>query len=261
MSDTTYRPERSDELADRYMEIRGFRSEALAKYGASEISVIAGPPVRLSLPAVGFDRPGNAKKRIGPFRFYDRPPVIRFVEALLRKRNGVRVLEIGPGGGELAHELRLRFGSKIEAYYGLDRDRAVTGDFASVGSIDELPTGIDIVIAGEVIEHMSADELFRTILRPLRCKLNAGAAFILSTPNPTSPGGVARDFTHVQRYPWYDLYAIFRLAFENVEIYRSFYLYEPKRLLLLIPRILLCSILELEWCDGLVCVATGPRDV
>jgi hypothetical protein len=252
-------PTSASPLADRYLEIRRFRSEGLARYGASEISVFAGPPVRVSVPFVGFRPRGNVKKRLGPLAFVDRPPVIEFVEKALRDRPSAAILEIGPGDGGLCRDLRARFGSKIRTYHALDRDPSIRGEFVRAESIDTLPDGIDLVIASEVIEHMTADDLFAKLLIPLHAKLAKSATIVISTPNPTAPGGIGRDFTHVQRYPWYDLYALFRLAFENVDVYRNFYAYEAKRIALLLPRIALCGVLELEWCDGLVCVASMPK--
>jgi hypothetical protein len=92
----------------------------------------------------------------------------------------------------------------------------------------------------------------------LTSKLSPSGSFVLSTPNPLAPGGIARDFTHTQRYPWYDLYAVFRLAFREVNVYRTHYVFSFRRLLQLIPRFVLCLLLELEWCDTLICVAKRP---
>jgi hypothetical protein len=250
---------RIDELADRYLEIRAFRSEALAKYKATELSLFSGPKPRVLIPKIRIGGANAPKKRLGPVSFYDNPPVLEFLERELERRDSVAILEIGPGGGELSRDLQARFGSKIRAYYGLDRDPTAQGAYSRVESVNDIPSEIDLVVAAEVIEHMRADDLFSSLLVPLRSKLAPAATFVLSIPNPTAPGGIGRDFSHVQRYPWYDLYALFRLAFRDVEVYRHFYTYEPKRLLMLVPRILLCWVLEMEWCDGLVCVASMPR--
>ena len=246
-------------LADRYHELMGFRREMLARYKANEVSVFAGPRPRLVFPMVGLGD-GPAKKRIGPFRFEDRAPIATFVEdVLVAAERPLTILEIGPGRGDFASAIVSRYGNRIKSYYGFDRDRTISGAYTRLDSLRNAPNGIDLVIASEVIEHMTADELYADILAQIVPKLNPGGVFILSTPNPLAPGGIARDFTHRQQYPWYDLYAIFRLAFEDVEIRRSFYLFDAKRIILLIPRVILCSLLELEWCDGLICVARRPR--
>ena len=160
----------------------------------------------------------------------------------------------------MARTLLRKYPLRIAAYYALDRDRSLPGPYRWLDSVDDVPHGIDLVIAAEVIEHMSVDDFYSGLLAPLQPKLSPDAAFAISTPNPLSPGGIARDFTHVQRYPWYDLYAVFRLIFSEVEISRTHYVFSFRRALQVVPRFLLCLLLELEWCDTLVCVGSKPRD-
>ena len=244
-------------LVDRYHDLMIHRREALDAHGANEFSVFGGPPTRVSIPVLA--RSGSQKKRFGPFGFADRAPIAAFIERAIRSfGRPVSILEIGPGRGDLARQLLTTFADRIRAYHAVDRDRSVPGPYKSVGSIDEITGPIDIVIASEVIEHMSADEFYNDLLKPAAARLSMGGAFILSTPNPVAPGGIVRDFSHVQHYPWYDLYAICRLAFTEVEVYRTHYVFDPRRLVALLPRIFLCSLLELDWRDGLVCVARSP---
>ncbi len=253
------KPSPAPELAGRYHEIMAFRRETLVRYKANEMSVFAGPRPQLTFPSVAFGK-GPAKKRVGPFRFEDRSPIMRQVEAILiAATRPLTILEIGPGRGEFAAGLLARHGHRIARYYAFDRDPTTSGLYTRLDSLRAVPAGIDLVIASEVIEHMTADELYVDVLLQIAPKLNSDAAFVLSTPNPLAPGGIARDFTHRQGYPWYDLYAIFRLEFGEVDIWRSFYLFDAKRLVGLLPRVILCSLLELEWCDGLICVARRPR--
>ncbi len=247
-------------LADRYHEIMRFRLEALTRYRANVLSTFTGPKARLCFPTIAFVSAWDTIQRVGPLFFKDRAPVASFVEAAIRGRSSpVTILEIGPGNGFLARSLREKFGPAIAAYYAFDRDASVAGPFVLVPSIEQLSDRIDIVIAAEVIEHMTADEFYSSILEPLRDKLADDACFAISTPNALAPGGIARDFTHVQRYPWYDLYAVVRLAFSEVDVFRIHYVFSYRRLLALLPRFVLCFLLELEWCDSLVCVARRPR--
>ncbi len=248
-------------LADRYHELMTFRREILARYRANEMSVIAGPRPHLTFPNISFGA-GIAKKRLGPLRFSDRWPLMPFLDEsieVLARPGGITVLEIGPGRGELAEALLIRHRSSIAKYVAYDRDPTVRGSYASIDALKDAPDRIDLVIASEVIEHMSADEFYEEVLSTIRPKLTPNATFVLSTPNPLAPGGIARDFSHRQGYPWYDLYAILRLFFADVDVRRSFYLFDAKRLAQAIPRFVLCSLLELEWCDGLIAVARGPR--
>lgn len=250
-----------DALGDRYLEIMQFRDEVLKRYRASHNTILGGPKTRIVLPEVraSAPAPGSKSKSFGPFTVSDRPPVVALVEELIEhSQRPMRILEIGPGRGELATRLRRRFPERIEAYYALDRDRSFAGPWHMLTDVTDVPE-IDLVIASEVIEHLPADEFVADMLLPLRHKLSKEGAFVITTPNPTAPGGIARDFTHCQRYPWYDLYAIFRLAFNEVEVSRAYYAYTPTRLLALVPRIMLCLPLELEWAETLCCVARRAR--
>jgi len=254
------RPEVRGGLADRYHELMGFRQEAFERYRANDISVVAGPPVRVTFPSFGFRDQGMKHKRFGPLYVSDSPPMFSIVDRIFRERaKPFTILEIGPGRGDLARHIRGKFGNKVNAYYGLDRDETVIGPWTVLEDISETPDGIDLVLASEVIEHMPADVWQTSIVEPLRQKLTRDAIFIASTPNPTSPGGIARDFTHVQHYPWYDLAAVFRLTFSDVEVYRTYYAYDPTHLLIMAPRFILCFLLGIEWCPGLICVARNAR--
>lgn len=248
------------QLADRYGEVMRFRLEALQKYHADVLSLLAGPPSTILLPTVSLRDGGSTIKRIGPFHFSNRPPVAPFVDrAIASAEKPVRILEIGPGDGALSRELHARHRSKIASYYAFDRDHSVRGEFTFVSSLADVSGEIDLVIAAEVIEHMDVDRFFEDILERLQSKLAPNAQFIISTPNPLAPGGVARDFTHVQRYPWYDLYAVFRLGFDDVSVFRTHYVFSFRRLLQIVPRFVLCLLMEFEWCEVLICVGGKPR--
>jgi hypothetical protein len=249
-----------DKLADRYNELIVLRREALAHYGArSEFSMFGGPPVKFALPKLVLGQDANARVRIGPLSFLDRPPLWNVVEdAIEQKKRPVCILEIGPAAGILAGHLREKFGNRIGAYYALERDRTYSGPYQRLDRIDLIDRPIDIIIAAEVAEHMSADDWYEHILAEASKFCAPDATLVMSVPNPVSPGGISRDLTHVQNYPWYDLYALMRLKFSHVEIFRAYYSWSPQRLAFVLPRIALCSLIELDWCDQLICVASDP---
>ncbi len=247
-------------LADRYHEVMAFRAEALQRYKANELSVVFGPPAKIVFPRVAAGSVPGARMRIGPLSISNYPPIWQFAENLIRKSSEpLNVLEIGPGNGALAQHLQATFGKRIVRYFGLERDPEITGPYERVDSIASLAVNIDVVIASEVAEHMTADELFRNILSPLAHRINPGGALCMSVPNPVAPGGIHRDFTHVQAYPWYDLYAILRLTFGDVAVHRTFYAWSFQRLAFVIPRIIICPMIEMDWCDGIVAIASRPR--
>ena len=247
-------------LADEYSAVMQYRSEGLRKYKTDVARCAKGPPAHVSIPKVSFNDDLLYAKKVFGLSVGLQSPITRHVEKALRSAEGpLRILEIGPGGGELAELLTRRFRSRISDYWALDRDRSVRGPFDLVTNVDSLPSNIDLVIGSEVIEHIPADTFFDTILDPLRGKLSQSAVAIFSTPNALAPAGIARDFTHVQGYPWYDLYAVLRLAFGDVNIFRSTSLWSPSKMLLFLPRMLACAALDLDWCEQLVCVARKPN--
>lgn len=247
-------------LADRYNEVMQLRDEGLTKYGASVVDVKNGPPRKVLFPPMSLRKTMLSSKKIGMFYVDNKQPIYWFAEEAVRNSSApVRILEIGPGVGTLAAYLQTSYGANIARYFALDRDRSVSGQYERIESIEDLREPIDLVIASEVIEHMPADEFYDTILVPLRPHMHANTKLIVGTPNPLTPGGIVRDFTHMQHYPWYDLYAIIRLEFSSVELTRLHFLWKPSRLAMLPLRIAVCAIQELDWCEQLICVAEHPR--
>jgi hypothetical protein len=193
-------------------------------------------------------------------RVLDRPPVARFAERIVRESNRpLTIVEVGPGTGLLAARLQRSYGEKIRAYYGIELDPNVEGPYRRVASLEAVGEPVDLFIASEVAEHMLADRWYAEFLEPLRRHASDGARALVSVPNPVGPGTYARDFSHVQPYPWYDLYAITRLAFDDVQIVRALYVWSLQRLLTLVPRIVLCSMIEMDWCDNVICIASKVR--
>jgi hypothetical protein len=248
-------------LAERYHELMGYRSEALRKYRTSLGRIRPGPPYELVFPRVRLGAPSlHTKFRRGRMVIDDISPVVRLFDRWLAARAGpLRILEFGPGEGPLADHVYATCPRRIVSYEGIERDPNVGGRYTRIPDIAAATPGIDLVLAIEVIEHMSAQDLYDALLVPLAAKLAPDATFMLSTPNPLAPAGIARDFTHIQNYPWYDLYALLRLVFERVEIYRTYYSSWPLKLALLPLRQAACAALELDWCDGIVAFASTPR--
>lgn len=247
-------------LADRYHELMVLRTEGLEKYGARLMTGFFAPPHRLSWPELSLRELDVPFVKLGPVYFGDNPPIRPLVETKLASLPGsVSILEIGPGKGTLAGCVLKRYADRIQAYYGLERDKNVEGPYQRIDDIGEIQGTVGLVIASEVAEHMPADVFFSELLVPAARKMSADGILILGTPNPLAPTAIFLDFSHVQAYPWYDLYAILRLEFNNVDVYRTRYVASPGRLLSLLPRIVMTRLLEQDWCEGLCCVATGPR--
>ena len=252
-------------ITERYHEILTLRREGIARYGGRLTSDLYGAPVRLSFPTISFDQPLMPHVKLGPFYLGDRPPILSVISELLRAfEHNVNVLELGPGKGTMAHSLRSLYGSKIDSYLGIERDPSVTGPYdriSDVGSLDTQKPPIDIFIASEVVEHMTLETFFEDVLPSVVSRMNEGSVSIIGTPNALAPGSIFGDFTHVQGYTFFDLYALMRLFFQEVDIYRTRYVWSLERLLTLVPRAALCRLVELDWCEGLICVARSPRRI
>ncbi|MHB8433429.1 MAG: methyltransferase domain-containing protein [Candidatus Tyrphobacter sp.] len=245
----------------RYHEILGYRVEGLKKYGGRLTSDIYGPPSCLSFPTIGLKAPAAMPAvKIGPFHAGDNPPILVALRRLLAKsRAPVRVLELGPGRGTLAAALRAEFAGRIEAYYGIETDQMDSDSYTRLSSVREITESVNLVVASEVIEHLSPDAFFGEFLTPLLPRLTPEAALVVGTPNALAPSSIFGDFTHVQAYAWYDLYALLRLFFESVDVLRTRYVWSLERLATLVPRAIFARILELDWCEEIVCISRRPR--
>jgi hypothetical protein len=242
-------------LASRYHELTALREEGRSRYRVARDDCLGVPPVHLVWPRVSFRRCRS------PIRF-ERPPSVYAAVATAVEGatpRAVTILEIGPGRGALCRALRQQFGPRIGHYYGIEADATITGSYERIKGPSDVRTPIDLVIAGEVAEHMSADA-FLALLESLHGCRSASSMLVVSVPNPLAPGGIARDVTHRQHYPWYDLYALLRLEYDVVDVARTYYLWSVGRLLRLPARMVLCSLLELDWAEGVLCTARCPRE-
>ena len=244
--------ERVQRLASQYGVLVALREEGRARYGIGRHNGLGVPPARLVWPRVVFD--GRAFVPA-----LERPPsVFTQVSTLIGgAAASSTILEIGPGRGTLCDLVRKRFGARVRRYYGIDVDESATGNYARIGAPSDAAAPIDLVVASEVAEHMAADA-FLALLESLRGCRSAHSTMVVSVPNPLAPGGIARDVTHAQHYPWYDLYALLRLEYRVVDVVRTYYVWNVGRLLRLPARVLLCALLELDWAEGILCTAREP---
>ncbi len=242
---------------DRYHEFRAFRDEGLGRFHSRIGDFIGGPVTRVAFPTMGGDA-ARRTKRIGPLAFSENSPLMQVVAAEVDARAHTQIFEIGPGDGALCAYLNARFASRITRYDGLELDPHVRGPYNRVSSISELPSRPNLVIAAEVFEHIELNDLYELTGNVSQAMADDGA-LVTSTPNPLSPGGIARDITHVTNLPWYDLYALLRMFFQEVEITRTYYVWSLSRLLGLPVRAAAARWFELDWCDGIVTIARKPK--
>ena len=109
------------------------------------------------------------------------------VDALLARRRGLRLLDVGCGAGVLAHHLR-RYGRVTATDFSsaaieLGRRLAPGVDFRA-GSIGELPSGrFDVLTLFDVVEHIPAADR-PGLLVTLADRLAPGGLVVISTPHP-----------------------------------------------------------------------------
>jgi hypothetical protein len=249
-------PGRNASLLSQYHRILAFRKEGLKKYGALVKTDIWKPPIRVTMPTIGLRSGAAITHQFGPIFVGDNPPIAGLCVTALRGMNSPKIVaEIGPGTGSLAMRLSSEFPG-LEKYFGIELDPEVSGPYERVSSLDRVNESIDLIIASEVFEHMHFDQLYGDFLNGMSDRLNVGGSLVVGIPNCLAPSGMSFDFSHVQLYPWYDMYAILRLEFSRVDVYRTHYLMSPSNLFSLLPRMVVTRLIELDWCAGLAFVAT-----
>ncbi len=163
-----------------------------------------------------------------------------------------RVLDVGAG----AHKpFRKFFAEKTQAYFSLDTDPAGDFDFHSPREIpaDQL---FDLVLANQVLEHMSIDDACDTV-DAVFAHLEVRGHFVATVPNAAHPVR-QRDPTHVTPWPANDLYSLLRSAgFEVISMARfnKFPLTTDPLKRWVIETV--CQEFRVDWCDSVM--ATGRK--
>lgn len=247
--------------AKNYAQLLAYRSEGLRKYGAVLTDQIERPPARCFFPKVW--PASRATKfpslRAGPLRIGAAGPSMIVADEALARRESVKILDVGCAAGSFRDYLELRDPGRCVDYAGVDVAH-FTVDFPIYASLAEVPgNDFDLIFLSEVAEHMTADTFAEEYLQRLPRMLKRGGLAIVSVPNPLAAAVQHRDVTHVQHYPWYDLYAMLRFYFDDVGVLRTHFISSPRRLFTLPMRRTLSYMLEVDWCEGLVLTAAGGR--
>lgn len=246
---------------DRYPELLEYRNEGLRKMGAMFVDQLEAPPARSFFPEVW--RAGTHASypgiTLGPIKVAAVGPSMILAEQLLAKRRSVKVLDIGCAAGRFRDYLLTKNPNRAIEYVGMDVapppvDFPVFSDIAAIRETD-----FDLVFMSEVAEHMSADDFAENYLRRFPRLLKPDGMAIVGVPNPLTPTVLQRDVTHVQHYPWFDLYAMLRFFFEEVDVTRTHFIHTPKRLFNYPLRRVLSYVLEVDWCEGLTLVGKRPK--
>lgn len=125
--------------------------------------------------------------------------------------NGARVLEVGAGARGM--ELNLFDARREIMYESCDIDRRTRHDYHDLADV---VGPYDVILALEVIEHLSLEEINAWLAR-LKALLVGGGKLILSTPNTYYPPAYLRDATHRTPLCYDELAALVELGGFEVE--------------------------------------------
>lgn len=246
---------------DNYPELLTYRNEGLRKVGARFVDEIERPKSRCFFPTVFSAKTSTAYPSIGagPFRIAAVGPSMILAHEALAHYESAKVLDVGCAAGRFRDYLTLRKPSRAIEYAGMDVAPPPV-DFPVYPSMEAIDTAnFDLVFMSEVAEHMPADVFAERYLSRFPHLLKPSGMAIVGIPNPLAPTILERDVTHVQHYPWFDLYAMLRFFFDEVDVVRTHFVHTPRRLLTLPLQRMLCYVLEIDWCEGLTLVARGPK--
>ncbi len=146
-----------------------------------------------------------------------RLPSVRRAVHLARPhvRAGTRILEIGPGENHRGARLAAEVGGA--ASVSVDPDPEGRHDFEDITQAGD---GFDLVLAFEVIEHLTVEDALN-LMRAVRIRLRTGGTFVLSTPNVYCPGAYLRDCTHRTPFAFDELGgALTYTGFEIIGLHR-----------------------------------------
>ena len=167
--------------------------------------------------------------------------------------NKSRGLDLGAG----AHKpFKPLFESSGGAYFSMDIDP--DGDF-DFHSFSDVPEGMrfDLILANQVLEHVSVDEAFHMVSQAHE-RLVAGGAILVTVPNAAHPVR-QRDCTHVTPWPVNDLYSLLRSAgfqIESLARYNKFPLTDHPLKRWIVD--VVCHEFRMDWCDSIM--AIGRRE-
>lgn len=127
----------------------------------------------------------------------------------------VRVLDVGANDRILGRTLT--HGGFRGTYRSMDISPETQQDYYSLEDIHET---FEVIVLKEVIEHLPLAQ-FLTYLRKVSSLLVPGGKLLLTTPNVYSVvHWESWDITHIQHYPYQDLYALLRMEGFQVKLTR-----------------------------------------
>jgi hypothetical protein len=159
------------------------------------------------------------------------------------------VLDVGAG----AHKpFRSAIISSGASYFSMDTDPQGDFDFRSFADVPE-NTRFDVVLANQVLEHMTVGEAFSIVASAFQ-HVSGGGRFVATVPNAAHPVR-QRDCTHITPWPANDLYSLVRSAgFEVTAMarYNKFPLTANPLKRWIVKTV--CNEFRMDWCDSVMAV-------
>jgi 2-polyprenyl-3-methyl-5-hydroxy-6-metoxy-1,4-benzoquinol methylase len=163
------------------------------------------------------------------------------------------VLDVGAG----AHTpFRNAISAAGADYFSMDTDPQGSFNYRSFAEVP-VDTRFDVVLANQVLEHMTVDDAFEVVAAVFR-HLSQGGHMVATVPNAAHP--VRQwDCTHITPWPASDLYSLLRSAgFEITALarYNKFPLttHPVKRWIVKT----VCKEFRVDWCDSVM--ITGRKN-
>lgn len=218
------------------------------------------PPTIVSLPQIFINNPIINKRVVdfyyGKIKIHEGSPeyklVLKTLKQLSKTNTGkIKILDIGCGDCGLANYLeacKVNFSyegvdvSKIESSY------RIYSDLSEINSANKY----DLVIMIHVAEHMHYNEYYANFQKKIRLLLKKEGLFIFATPNPVCLIAQSMDITHIQIYPWHQTYALLRMNFENISVYRGVHITKILTLVFYLPKIFLCKLIGIDYAGSYI---------
>ncbi len=167
---------------------------------------------------------------------------------LLQPKNAV--LDIGAGAHKPFRPILEKLGTN---YFSMDTDPDGDFDFRSFSDVPDEKL-FDLVLANQVLEHVSVDDAFAMVSQAYQ-KLSPGGGIVVTVPNAAHPVR-QRDCTHITPWPANDLYSLLRSAgfeVDSMTRYNKFPLTEHplKRWIVEV----VCKEFRMDWCDSIMAIA------
>ena len=247
-----------NEIQTEYnLKFKDFMKEGMKKYKRVIYDPYA-PPIRFSFPEIFIK--SSLKRRCLSFlnekiKIHEGSgeykTVLKMCQKVNQPRGKVKILDIGCASCDLADYLKNGHALEID-YLGVDISSECK-EYPIFKTVDEIKVDdFDIIVMTHVAEHLELGDYIENYQKKIAKKLKKEGYFIFAVPNPMNIKNNFCDMTHIQIFPWYEAYAMLRLSFSKVDVFRLENLNNIFDILLLPVRMLACRLVYLDVAESLI---------